>query len=202
MYRNLFSHQIFKTAILPNPIPKHFFEIDKTGKAKNVGYVGRWSNIKNPHFIETLAKYNHKKGNTFNINIVTDPKKANKKIPKNTKNKITLIKPMDNHKLANFYASQGALISPSFFETYGNVAQEAIATGTPALISSHMGVSETYQKFGLKDWIIDFKSVPQVYKTLKNVSSQKVNPTTRKKMKNYLSTQAINQKLVNLLKSS
>lgn len=197
----VFGHQIFKTAVLPNPIPSHFFEINKTGKAKNVGYVGRWSNIKNPHFIESLATYNHQKGNAFNINIVTNTKKAKKKIPKNIKNKINFIKPMDNHKLADFYASQGALISPSFFETYGNVAQEAIASGTPALISLDMGVSETYHKFGLQDWIIDFKSAPQVYKTLKDVSGQKVNPTTRKKMRNYLSTQAINQKLINLLKS-
>ncbi len=198
----VFGHQIFKTAVLPNPIPGHFFEINSTGKAKNVGFVGRWSDIKNPRFVESLATYNHQKGDDFKINIVTDPKKAKKRTPKHIKNKVNFIKPMDNSKLANFYASQGSIISPSFFETYGNVAQEAIASGTPALISLDMGVSETYQKFGLQDWIIDFKSASHVYKILKEVSGQPVNPIIREKMRNYLSSQSINQKLVSLLRSS
>lgn len=57
----VFGHKISKTAIVPNSIPDHFFNIEKTGLAKNVAFVGRWSAIKNPQFIKKLLTLTERK---------------------------------------------------------------------------------------------------------------------------------------------
>ena len=199
---DVFGHKIFKSAVLSNPIPDHFFKVKQIGHKKEVGFVGRWSNIKNTDFIKKLARYNKSKQEKYNINVVTNKKETKRKTSSKSSNNINFIKPMDNYKLADFYGSMGAVITPSFFETYGNVAQEAVASGTPALINSNMGVSETFRKLGLEDWIVDFSSVAKVHKTLKKVSGQKVDPAIRKKMTKFLSSQFINQKMVSILKSN
>lgn len=199
---DVFGHKIFKSAVISNSIPDHFFKVKQIGDKKEVGFVGRWSHIKNPDFIEKLANYNHSKKDEFNINVVTNQKKTQESISARSRNNMNLICPMDNRRLADFYGQMGVVITPSFFETYGNVAQEAIASGTPALISSKMGVSETFKKLGLDNWIINFDSVSKVHKILRKVSGQTVDPVVRKKMASFLSLRHINKKLVSLLRSN
>ena len=94
---------------------------------------------------------------------------------------IKLYDPMSSRKLAKFYEKMGIIISPSLFETYGNVAQESIASGTPALISSNMGVSETFRDLGLSDYIVNFKSTQDVYNKIINFSGQPISDKVRKK---------------------
>lgn len=195
----VFGHKICQGAVLPNPVPEHFFDIKKGGSAKNVGLVSRWSNIKNPNFVKKLVRYNHKRGDLFRINVVTDTKKAKNDVG-DLYNFVKLIKPMNNQRLAKFYGNMGVVLSPSFFETYGNVAQEAVACGTPALVSSNMGVAETFKKLGLKDWVVDFRSTAQVYKKVGEINRQEVSGKVRDRMKQVFTPDKINGKLLNILK--
>jgi len=76
--------------------------------------------------------------------------------------------------LAEFYCSCSLIITPSHFETFGNVPLEAIATGTPALINKEVGVREVFNKIGLKDFILDFEDVDSVVKKIKEIKDSKL----------------------------
>ncbi|MDD4990540.1 MAG: glycosyltransferase, partial [Candidatus Pacebacteria bacterium] len=97
------------------------------------------------------------------------------------------------------YRDMGVVISPSHFETYGNVAKESIATGTPAMISSNMGVSETFKNLGLHNWIIDFNSVEDVYKKIENVMGENVHVSVKDKMKKLYSPCKIFNQIISVL---
>ena len=196
----VFGHKISKTAIIPNSIPDHFFNIEKTGLAKNVAFVGRWSAIKNPQFIKKIINFDRKEKGGHSFNIVSDIEKMKKDSMSNL-SYIKVYDPMSSRKLAKFYEKMGIIISPSLFETYGNVAQESIASGTPALISSNMGVSETFRDLGLSDYIVNFKSTQDVYNKIINFSGQPISDKVRKKLKRNLTPQVVNKRLLKALRS-
>jgi glycosyltransferase involved in cell wall biosynthesis len=96
----------------------------------------------------------------------------------------------------------GIVISPSHFETYGNVAKEALATGTPAIVSPNMGVSETFNKLGLNDWVVDFNSVKSVYNKIENIIGEPVSEKTREKMKKLYIPPKIFSEIVSILNNA
>jgi len=192
----VFKHKISKSAIIPNSVPDHFFKIKKTGDKENVGFVGRWSKIKNPMFIKKTVEYNNKKHGPYKINLVTSQTESKKEI-KSRKN-VVYHPQMNNFLLAGFYEKMGVLLSPSYFETYGNVAQEAIASGTPALISENMGVAETYRKLGLDNFIVDFKSVAKIYKKIGEISGSEIPQKTRNELKQIVSDNIISSEMMNV----
>lgn len=196
----VYGHKIKKCSILPNPVPKHFFKIRKKGNSKNIGIVSRWSRVKNPPFIKRAIKYNQKHGSQFSINIVTDIRK-NKQDYRKLYEHAHFFNPMTNQRLADFYGKVGSVISPSVFETYGNVAQEALAANTPALISANMGVSETFKKLGLDDWIVDFSSVKSIYSKIAEISKQEVSSKVRKIIYDDFSPERIHGQMLNILSS-
>ncbi|MFA5749755.1 MAG: glycosyltransferase [Candidatus Shapirobacteria bacterium] len=197
----VFQHQISRSAIIPNSIPNHFFKIKNIGLSKNVAFIGRWSAIKNPGFIKKICNYDQRNNKDYSFNVVSNIEKAKKEIGENFNN-IKLYEPMNSYKLARFYEKMGIVISPSLFETYGNVAQESIATGTPALVSPNMGIAETFRELGLSDYIVDFKSTKNVYQKIINISGQPISNKVRKKLKFNLTPYAINERLIKVLQSA
>ena len=196
----VFKNEIKHFRILPNPIPLHFFDIIKKKiKSRRIGSVGRWTYVKNPHFIEKLALYNARQIKNFTIHIITDIG-AIARLPLRILDVVKLTKPMDNHKLPDFYSKMDLIICPSHFETYGNVAQEAVASGTPALITSTMGVAETFRHFGLDRWIIDFSSPARVAKAMENALSETITPALRMEMRQEMNPQRIHSLLLDYIK--
>lgn len=61
---------------------------------------------------------------------------------------------IEAEQLARFYASQRVMLSPSRFETFGNVPMEAVATGVPAIVTEAMGVAERFRELGLDHLIV------------------------------------------------
>lgn len=196
--KEIFGHKIKKSYILPNPVPEYFFAGEPKINNKNIGIVSRWSGIKNMRFCEDLAQYNYDNGSKFVINIITDLDSKHKKYKALSKI-IKFHKPVSNKKLANFYKNMGVLISPSHFETYGNVAKEALSTGTPAMVSNNMGVSETFKKLGLDDWIINFDSTKSVYKKIESVMGKTVDKKVKKKMKSLYTPDKIFNQIIGIL---
>lgn len=180
--KEVFGHKIKRFAVLPNPVSEHFFDERNKRKNMNIGIVSRWAGIKNINFCKELAKYNHKNGSKFVVNVITDLAPTHAEYIKLSKF-VKFHKPKSNKKLASFYRNMAIVISPSHFETYGNVAKESIACGTPAMVSSNMGVSETFEKLGLQDWIINFDCVETVYNKIGDVVGEKVTADVKTKMK-------------------
>src|SRR3989339_522720 len=199
--KEVFKHKIKKSAIIPNPVPEYFFEQEYKAENKNIGIVSRWTGVKNVRFCEKLAIYNNENGNRFVVNVITDLDKNNKRYKELAK-LIKFHKPRSNEKLAIFYKNMGVVISPSHFETYGNVAKESIATGTPAMVSLNMGVSEAFKNLGLHDWIINFDSVEEVYGKIENVMGERVRGNVKDKMKELYAPCKIFKKMVSVLNSA
>ena len=95
----------------------------------------------------------------------------------------------------------GVIISPSHFETYGNVAKESIASGTPAMVNCNMGVSETFNGLGLSDWVINFESVKSVYDKIENVIGKTVHKDVKDKMKELYMPHTIFNQIISILNS-
>ena len=170
--REVFGHAISRCAVLPNPVAPEFASPKHRRRSKSIGIVGRWTKIKNIDFIIRLARHNARSRLPLVINVISDLKS-----PKDTrqfKGLMRFSKPMVNRKLASFYGRQGVIISPSTFETYGNVAQEALASGTPAFVNARMGIAETFRKLGLNDWVVDFTSPASVLKMARMAASARV----------------------------
>jgi len=198
--KEVFGHTVCSSAILPNAIPMHFFDAEAKASKNKVGMVSRWARIKNTDFFKRLAVYNQKKGGRFSMHAVTDLKR-------NSQDKIMLNglvkfrRPVENEFMAKFYQEMGTIICPSHFETYGNVAQEALACGTPALVGSNMGVSETFQSLGLNQLIVDFNSLPSVYKKMEEVSGEVVSSEVRNKMKEMYCPAVVHGQMLDILKN-
>ena len=149
----------------------------------NIAFVGRISPVKNPEYCATLASALRKSSITANFLCVTDLNKLismkdspyYRKIADSfEKEGIKLIDFKSSEDLAEFYCSCSLIITPSHFETFGNVPLEAIATGTPALINKEVGVREVFNKIGLKDFILDFEDVDSVVKKIKEIKDSKL----------------------------
>jgi glycosyltransferase involved in cell wall biosynthesis len=198
--KEVFGHAIKKFTVLPNPVPLHFFEAKPKRGKKHVGIVGRWTRIKNTKFSKMLARYNLSKGGELKLHVVSDLKR-NSPDRNDFGSMMHFRNPMSPEKLSSFYSQMGVILSPSFFETYGNVAKEAVASGTPALVSSNMGVAETFSSLGLKDWIIDFNSPKAVYDRIKEMNGERVPEHIRDEMKEHFSPKVIHAKLLTICKS-
>ncbi len=199
--KEVFCHKIKKCSILPNPVSDHFFSEKNKRKNANIGIVSRWSGIKNVKFCEKLAEYNQKKGAKFVVNVITDLNSKNKKYKKLSK-VIKFHKPTSNKKLASFYRNMGVVISPSHFETYGNVAKEALASGTPAIVNPNMGVAETFKKLGLNDWVVEFDSVKSIYNKIEDVIGEKVDSGVKEEMKKLYMSNKIFNEIISILNSA
>lgn len=195
----VFGHKICRSAVIPNSIPNHFFDIKTIGSQKNIAFVGRWSAIKNPEFIKKISRYDNRKNNDHNFNVVSDQKTTQRET--SSCNNINYIKPMDSLDLAKFYGTMGMVLSPSTFETYGNVAQESLASGIPALVGPNMGIAETFRQLGLSRYIVDFKSTKDVYNKINNFSGEPIADKVKEILRFNLTPHAINIRMITALKS-
>ncbi len=196
----VFGHPIYQSAILSNPIAANFFDVNALGGTRNIGIVARWTDIKNTNFIKKFADLNKKNHNFFKISMVTDIGQ----IPdqdRGISKTISLYLPMTTYELGKFYGTMGVIICPSTFETYGNVPQEAIATRTPALIGSGMGITEVFRREGLSYLITDFISTEDVFEKVKEVIKLGISDKTRRRFKKTLSSDHIYPQLLNIYKS-
>lgn len=199
--KEVFGHKIKKCSILVNPVSEHFFTDKNRRKNNNIGIVSRWTGVKNMDFCKKLAEYNHKNGSKFILNVITDLNVKHEEYKKLSKI-VKFHKQKSNKKLASFYRNMGVVISPSHFETYGNVAKEAIASGTPAMVNYNMGVSETFNHLGLHDWVINFDCVKTVYNKIDSVMGETVHIDVKNKMKELYRPHTIFGQIVSILNSA
>jgi len=196
----VFGHSVKKYSVLPNAVPLHFFEQKVNRCKKNIGIICRWAKVKNTDFFNGLAKYNQKKGSQYNINVMTDLKRSAKS-RRALGGMVKFRRAVSSNEMGRFYSKMGIVLSPSVFETYGNVPQEALASGVPALISLNMGVAEIFKQLGLSELITDFASMPNAYERIRDVSGQSVSRDIREKMKELLSPEIIHRQMLNILES-
>lgn len=200
------EHEVLKQkikncTILPNPVPEYFFtgqSAARAGQRIKVGVVTRWTRIKNTKFIAQLAHYNARIKGKLDLIVVTDIPRQSPRYAQ-LRHRLSFRRPMDNQKLAGFYQAMDIVICPSHFETYGNVAQEALAAGTPVLVSGRMGVKETLAKLKLGHLVADFRSPKAVYQKICALAPVKIKARARLFLKAKFTPKKIYPKLCALL---
>jgi len=175
-----------RVKIVPNGISKEFFQLEPKDNSHGIGFVGRSSRTKNPEYLLTLKDELKRQKMDIDIYMVSNISEKNKLRKKLSKADIKIFSTMDTQHLRDFYRDMGIIISPSFFETYGNVPIESVATGTPALINNNMGVAEIFKKHNLHNYITDFDDVQDVVSRIDEFKNHRVNEDIRESLRGYL----------------
>jgi glycosyltransferase involved in cell wall biosynthesis len=186
--------------IIPNPVSDEFFSVSGPHKHGMLGCVTRWESVKNVSFLEEIFRYNATVASPYEIRCISDCDAVIK--DRLATPHFEFQDPLEKRMLAAFYAECGAIVSPSIYETFGNVPAEAVAAGTPALISKTMGVAEIFTAIGLDRLIVEFSSPAALFDALPKCIEQGISRTEREELRKLLNPDAIHARLVNVLLAS
>lgn len=135
-----------------------------SGDGLNIGFVGRISSVKNPEYLSHLCSILKEAGIPANVYCVSGSSNNFHEGPKLDVYKslvdsgVKFPDSMSAENLSRFYRSMDFVVSPSRFETFGNVPLEALASGTRALVNRNMGVAEVFDSVDLSNYVVDFEN--------------------------------------------
>lgn len=194
----IWGHPVEHSQVIPNPVRKQRVGVNKRSGRYTIAAIGRWTPIKNfPAFVklhkELLGiKWPHK------AILVASLGFKNNIVPET----IELRDPMSHEDLLKFYRSVDLVAVTSHFETFSNVAAEAVVNGTTVLVSKDVGFSEILIQAGLKRMVIDsFEDSVAVASVVKKLSNKKLSQQETRKVIALLDPQKIHQEILDVLKS-
>jgi len=194
------KRKIINCYVIPNPIANIFTDpsaVD-TSIERRIAAVGRYSKIKNFDNFFDLHLELQKRNWHHTASFVTNPDADLKKIPKT----IELFPSMTAEGLKKFYLSQGLIICPSTFETFGNVPMEAACLGIPVLVSDKMGCAEILKKVGLANMVISFDDMEKVADRAQELCGQFILPKQLNALKRILDNNFISEEIRAVLNDS
>lgn len=182
-----------KGRIIPNPIASIFADpcaVEYSNERK-IAAVGRYSKIKNfDKFFELHSKLLERNWN-HSACFVTNPNAEFQNKPRT----IEILPPMNWEGLKKFYISQGLIVCPSEFETFGNVPMEAACLGVPVLVSDKMGCAEILKKVGLENMVISFDDIEKVADRVQQLCGQTILPKQLNALKMILDNRFVSEKI-------
>lgn len=195
--KEIYKKSIEKCSVIPNSVNIPIENFITKCAERRIAAIGRWDNIKNFKTFFKIHKKLLKDGWIHDASFITNDKKINN-FPK-TINRFT---EMNHDELIKFYSSQGLIISPSLFETFGNVPMEAACMGIPVLVNENMGCSEILKMAGLENMIISFDNLNEVTKRVKSLCGQQILPKQINNLKKILDPQLINTEIISILRNN
>tara|TARA_R110000824_G_scaffold401771_1_gene615639 strand:- start:329223 stop:330359 length:1137 start_codon:yes stop_codon:yes gene_type:complete len=156
--------------------------VPRVSETRSIGVVARWERGKNHAALVALAKEIQEQSLPWTITAVTaiPSTQKNLEFKEEYRSLIKVLAPMDHEALRAFYKEQDICLLPSLFETAGGVVAEALAKGTPTLISEGVGWVDEYRETGMDSWIVDFSDPKKVVETLKKQFARTQWPETAK----------------------
>ncbi|MFA5109547.1 MAG: glycosyltransferase family 4 protein [Patescibacteria group bacterium] len=185
--------KIEKGYIIPNPVSDIFTNpcAVEYSIERRIAAVGRYSVIKNFDKFFELHKELLKNKWRHSATFVTNQYPKIKKLPKS----IEVLPPMNIEGIKNFYISQGLIVCPSKFETFGNVPMEAVCLGIPVLVSDKMGCAEILKEVGLENMVISFDNMNNVVERVQSLCGQSILPKQLNALKKLLDVRFISEKI-------
>lgn len=158
--------------IIPNPAtpPENLRRI--LSRVPRIAAIGRWSYIKNFQAFGALHqellrnRWKHEA-----ILLTSSGSKIDDLIPST----VQRVEPMQKEALSRFYRKINLVVVSSRFETFCNVAAEAVLSGTPVLVSENVGFAEFLRIAGMEDMVIpSFDDIPLAAKRVKQLCKRKI----------------------------
>lgn len=185
--------KIKNSYVIPNPVASIFTDPSAVDASieRRIAAVGRYSKIKNfDRFFELHTELQKQKWRHV-ASFVTNPNADLKTMPKT----IEVLPSMAAEGLKKFYLSQGLIICPSTFETFGNVPMEAACLGIPVLVSDTMGCGEVLKKVGLANMVISFDDIGKVADRVQELCGQSILPRQLNALKRILDNNFVSEKI-------
>ncbi len=194
--KEILGQSVNCSVVISNPVvPAKKLVRRKIGRF-TISAIGRWTPIKNFQAFVALHRELLSEGWQHRAVMVTSYWDENFDIPETIEKK----KQMSQEDLFKFYRSVDLLIVPSHFETFCNVAAEALICGTSVLVSKNVGFSEILIKAGLKRMVIDsFDNPKKVAEAVKRIAKTKLTQKEVKKIALLLNPQDIHQGILDVL---
>ncbi|HBK33853.1 TPA: hypothetical protein DEP34_02880 [Candidatus Uhrbacteria bacterium] len=194
--KEIVGHAVRHSVVIPNPATSGLLRHQKPNSRYVIAAVGRWSRIKNFQAFITLHQSLLEKKFPHQAIMVTSYWDKKFGIPETIECK----DPMSQEDLQKFYRSVDLLIVPSLFETFCNVAAEALVNGSSVLVSKNVGFAEILIKAGLKRMVIDSFDCPEkVVLAIKRLAKIKLSEKERKRVVALLNPQEIHQDILKTL---
>ncbi len=195
--KEIVKKQIKNAFIVPNSFKVPESQSIFNSVDRRISAVGRWDKIKNFKSFFDIHNILKKEGWIHEASFITGDSKI-KNIPK-TINRFTS---MTHDELLKFYSSQGLIVCPSLFETFGNVPMEAVCMGIPVLVSDNMGCKEVLETAGLSNMVMSFENSKEVSKRVKELCGQQILPRQINNLRKILDPKAINAKIMSILRDA
>ena len=194
------KNKIKNSYVIPNPVASIFTDPNAvdTSIERRIAAVGRYSKIKNFDTYFALHSELQKRKWRHTASFVTNPDADLKKMPKT----IELLPSMTTEGLKKFYLSQGLIVCPSTFETFGNVPMEAACLGIPVLVSDKMGCAEILKKAGLANMVISFDDIGKIADRAQELCGQSILPRQLNALKRILDNNFISEEIRAVLNDS
>ena len=195
--KNIVKKEIKKAFIIPNSVMVPQIEVPSKSVERRIAAVGRFDSIKNFDAFFNVHKILNKEKWRHEASFVTGDIKI-KNMPKT----INRLAPMTHEELLKFYSSQGLIISPSLFETFGNVPVEAACMGVPVLVNENMGCAEILKMAGLENMVISFSDLKKVAERVKELCGQQIMPKQINNLRKFLDSRVINAQVAAVLREA
>ncbi len=142
-----------QSVIIPNPANHYKTLLRRRVERYTMAAIGRWTPVKNFEAFVALHKQLLVENWPHRAVMVTSYWDKRFGLPETIKQQDS----MTHDDLLKFYKSINLLIVASHFETFCNVAAEALVSGTSVLVSKNVGFSEILIKAGLKRMVMNFQ---------------------------------------------
>ena len=192
------SKKVKDGSVIPNPISPLFKKVKSINKLNRIAFIGRYAPIKNIEAFISLHLLLNKKGWNHEAVILNGKEHKDIKIPESIK----VIPMMPSNEMKSFYQKQGLVISPSYFETFGNVSVETACVGIPVLLSENMGCSEVFRKAGLEEMITNFDNLDLVADKIINLCGKTISSSKVNVLNSLVDCKIISNKIIKILKDS
>ncbi len=189
-------HPIKNSVIIPNPANHYKTHLRRRVERYTIAAIGRWTPVKNFQAFVALHKQLLCENWPHRAVMVTSYWEKRFGLPETIRQQSS----MSHEELLKFYKSINLLVVASHFETFCNVAAEALISGTSVLVSKNVGFSEILIKAGLKRMVIDsFDDPTAVAKAVKRIAEIKLSKKEIDKVTALLDPQIVHQRILNVL---
>lgn len=194
--KEILGCSVKRNFVIPNPAATIKSCVRRNSGRFTLAAIGRWTRVKN--FQAFIALHNQLLHEEWQHRAVMVTSYWDKRFGHSET--IEQKQSMSHEDLLKFYKSVDLLVVASHFETFCNVAAEALVSGTSVLVSKNVGFSEILIKAGLKRMVIDsFDDPSKVAEAVKRLAKTKLLKKELKKVVSLLEPQDIHQRILNVL---